>query len=274
MKPKRSSRDTFLPALAVVAGCVWLSGCGGLTPLSEITGETETGRPAPEETPAPTPVDGGRNSGGGSDSGGGGNDGGSDGDDGDGMETVVYTWSLPPDPETPTVNDDSAYEALFQGDCDRAESLIPRATDVSPNFGSWTGPRAIVFTAAGLAFCRGDFAAGRSLTLQGIDEYGVGGLGPEDMLWCKLYRELRSVIEQRPEDAFECRGHYLTDKPVFKTGVDANGDTVWDDPLTPEDETVQPPPFEPPPASESPDRTPAAPGTPSEGDIEEGRRGE
>jgi len=272
MKSKRNLRDAVLPALAGVVACVWLSGCGGLTPLSEDTAESETktSRPLPEETVAPTPVDGGVDSGdagsdtgdGGSDSGNGANEGGSDGDDEDDMKTVVYTWSLPPDPETPTLNDDVAYEALYRGDCDSAESYIPRATDESSNPGQWTGPRAIVFTAAGVAYCRGDLVTGQALALRAIDEYGVDGLGPEDTPWCKLYRELRSVIEQRSEDAFECRGIYWPDGPVFKTRLDANGAIVaWDDPLTPEDETLEPPPTDP--------ATSSTPGTPSDGSLEE-----
>lgn len=262
--------DAFLPALMVVT-CMWLSGCGGLTPITD-TDKANTGRSVPDDrtdsdggtvsdggtaSDGGTGNDGGGNANGGldTDNGSGGNtdsDGGSEtgGGGGNGVVPVVFTWSLPPDPETPTLTDDVGYESLFRGDCEGAASLITRTPDSVPVYSSWTGPRAIVFTAAGVAFCRGDPATGKALTQQAIDQYGIGGLGPENTPWCRLYRELRSVIEQQPEDAFECSGIYAFDGPVFKTGVDANGQMVWDDPLTPEDETLPQFTPEPPPTSE------------------------
>lgn len=223
-------------ALTATILCVMLSGCA-LTPLDAPDDlEPTTSSQATESTGASEPDAG-------------------DNDEADAAadepERVVFTWSLPPDPEAPSVNDDSAYEALFRNDCDSAEGLIPRATDESPNFGAWTGPRAIVFTAAGVALCRGDLAAGRALTTHAIDEYGIEALGPEDMLWCKLYRALRSVLEQRPATAFECRGDVFDGQPPFRTGIDASGSLVFDDPLTPEDESASPSPSESAPPIES-----------------------
>lgn len=217
-------------ALAAVLLCMVVSGCA-LTPLADgDEPDSSTIAPATESAAAPT-------------SPGSEQDPAPDGETGEAGEEadpIVFTWSLPPDPESPSVNDDSAYEALFRDDCDSAESLIPRATDESPNFGAWTGPRAIVFTAAGVALCRGDVATGRALTTQAIDDYGIEALGPADMLWCKLYRALRSVVEQRPATAFECRGDVSDGQPPFRTGIDASGSLVFDDPLTPEDETASP----------------------------------
>ena len=217
----------------VATTCVWVAGCAGLTPLSEVLDDDESVEQSPLPTDASTPTE--------TDSG---TSGGGSGEDDD-RETVIYIWSLPPDPETPTFNDDSAYESLFRGDCDGAAQLITRTATSSPNYGAWTSPRAVVFTAAGVAYCRGDAATGAALARQAIADYGTEGLGPADMPWCKLYRALESVIEQRSADAFECRGLW-PDGPDFRTGVDANGWPLWDDPLTADDESVPPTPPETP----------------------------
>jgi hypothetical protein len=241
---------TTLRRLTVIFGaataCVWLAGCAGLTPLSEVLDDDESSQRTTPSTATPTPL-----------ATHGGTDGGDSGDDED-RETVIYIWSLPPDPETPTFNDDSAYEALFRGDCDSASGLITSTETSSPNYGAWTSPRAVVFTAAGVAYCRGDSETGAALARQAVVDYGTEGLGPADMPWCKLYRALQSVREQRPPDAFECRGIW-PDGPDFRTGVDANGWTLWDDPLTAADESIPPsPPESPsqPDPSRSPNETP------------------
>lgn len=239
-----STRRTYAVVVCgviVATAWAWLAGCAGLTPLSEVLDEDETTEqsPPPTDTPSPTVADDGSDV------------SGSGGEEE--RETVIYIWSLPPDPETPTFNDDSAYESLFRNDCDSAEQLITRTATSSPNYGAWTSPRAVVFTAAGVAYCRGDAATGAALTRQAIADYGTQGLGPADTPWCKLYRALQSVIEQRPPDSFDCLGLW-PDGPDFQTGTDANGWTLWDDPLTAADESA---PIPAPETPSEPSQTPS-----------------
>jgi hypothetical protein len=254
MKTTRHRYAAVTFGVVIATTCVWVAGCAGLTPLSEVLDddESETQSPMPTDTPTPTATASGT-SGGGS-------------GDGDDRERVNYIWSLPPDPETPTFNDDSAYEALFRDDCDSAAELITRTATSSPNYGAWTSPRAVVFTAAGVAYCRGEAATGAALARQAIASYGTEGLGPADTPWCKLYRALQSVIEQQPADAFECRGAWQ-DGPDFRTGADTDGSALYDDPLTAADESVPPPPPETPSEpgqSPSPSPSPAEPSRPDE----------
>jgi hypothetical protein len=173
-------------------------------------------------------------------------------------EPVEYAWGLPGSDtsvgEGHQGAEGSAYEALQRGCSEGAEFLDPA---FAPEYG-FESPRNVLLFAAGLRLCAGDRDAAASF-FQHAEAYGTAGLTPDGWAFCDLYRTVRSVLEQRPPDEFECGAGGA---PLFKSGAIAT-----DDPLTldvdeslaePEPEPEPEPELEPEPEPEpEPDTEPA-----------------
>jgi hypothetical protein len=170
-----------------------------------------------------------------------------DGSDGDDQETVEYEWGLPASDtsvgEAHQGVEGSAYIALASSCSGGAEFL---SSDLAPTYG-FESPRNVLLFAAGVRLCEGDQDGAREL-FGHSESYGTAGLTPDDWAFCVLHKVVRSVLEQRPPDEFQCGGGTA---PPFKEGRSATGEILTDDPLTftvdesapePEPEVVEPDP--------------------------------
>ena len=148
----------------------------------------------------------------------------------DDEEPVVYEWGLPSNDssigEVHPGGEPDAYKALLQSCSDGAAFLDSDSTSA---FSTFESPRNILLFAAGIKLCEGDRDGAIGLFEQ-AKALGFAGLAPDGWAFCVLYQEVRSVLEQRPPEAFECPGGSA---PPFE--LDDSGIPV--DPLNPEEES-------------------------------------
>ena len=260
---RKLDRAVLLTATALLGGAM-LAGCATPDTIDDSGGSTSGGSGSGTS-------EGGGTGGGGSTGGGGGNSGGGTGGGGTGgggtggggtggggggsaPKPAVYAFELPRSDESITFSDSGAYSALRES-CDAGRAFLDESRPTE--YGEWSyrfsNPRFAVLVAAGVAVCSGDREGGRMLVDRAVSKYGLAGLAiPENPRFapgrfsCLLYREVMSVLEQRPDESFDCPAGAM---PMWRT---SEGDTPFpsadafvDDPLTPDaDESIPPTPKE------------------------------
>lgn len=145
----------------------------------------------------------------------------------------VYEWSLPKSDTSVGGNygefhpfgEGGAYATLREG-CSGGERILNSRSYLSLNVAldRFENPRNVLLYAAAVQLCQGDREAATKFFEQAQIQ-GFEGLAPQTWCFCDLYKQIRSVLEQRPPGDFTCAGGTA---PQFKVGE--NG--VVDDPLT------------------------------------------
>jgi hypothetical protein len=151
----------------------------------------------------------------------GGNDGSGDDANGGNGGDDEFGWGLPEGDTGVSTNEALIYQRLYEGNCEGARELLSNA------WSSLLTQRAVLLYQAAIDFCRGNRSEGARWFRQADERFGWTGL-QSSPLDCSVYQSIRSVLEQKHPDSFQCPSG---ERPGWPEGG-------RDDPRTPENEAT------------------------------------